>query len=303
MRSIADVERETLVPRATLRMWERRYGFPAPSRDERGERSYPGDQVQLLREVRSLLDQGHRPAKLLARGAAEVRRLVSAAALPARAQARPRDDAQLLRILREHDAGALLAQLESRLRAGGLARFAGEDMPAMNALVGHAWSTGEIEVHEEHHYSDCVHQVVRNAIRQLEGRIRPEAPQVLLTTFPNEHHGLGLLMSHAMFALQGCPTVSLGVRLPLAQIVAGARAYRADLVGLSFTPAVNPAHVARGLEELRGMLATSVRIWAGGSNPALSRREIPGVRFVGDVLAIPHLLAEDFALPPVDSPG
>jgi DNA-binding transcriptional MerR regulator len=302
MRSIADVERETLVPRATLRMWERRYGFPAPSRDERGERSYPGDQVQLLRQVRSLLDQGHRPAKLLARGAAEVRRLGSAP-LPARAPARPENDEKLLRVLREHDAGALLAQLESRLAAGGLARFAGEDMPAMNALVGHAWSTGEIEVHEEHFYSDCVYQVVRHAIRQQEGRIRPEAPQVLLTTFPNEHHGLGLVMSHAMFALQGCPTVSLGVRLPIAQIVSGARAYGADLVGLSFTPALNPAHVARGLEELRGMLPTSVRIWAGGSNPALSRRAIPGVRFVGDVLAIPHLLAEDFALPPLDSSG
>ena len=63
---------------------------------------------------------------------------------------------------------------------------------------------------------------------------------------------------------------------------------------------MNPSHVLRGLEELRGMLPSAVRIWAGGSNAALSRREIPGVRFVQDVLAIPHLLAEEFALPPLE---
>jgi hypothetical protein len=91
----------------------------------------------------------------------------------------------------------------------------------------------------------------------------------------------------------------LGVRLPIEQIVAGAKAHRADLVGLSFTASMNPAHVWRGLEELRGLLPLGVRIWAGGDTPALRRRAIPGVRVVADVLAIPDLLAEDFALPPL----
>ncbi|MBG9389584.1 MerR family transcriptional regulator [Caenimonas aquaedulcis] len=298
LRSIAEVERETQLPRATLRIWERRYGFPAPSRDDRGERTYPADQVEQLRLMRSLVDQGHRPARLLAAGPAEIRMLAQAAK-PSQAP-RSAAHAHLLRMLREHDAGAVRAELESRIGAIGLAHFVGVEMPQMNVQVGQAWSDGELEVHEEHLYSDCVYQVVRGAIAQLQKKVRPEAPQVLLTTFPQEHHGLGILMAHAMFALQRCPTVSLGVRLPVAQIVAGARAYRADLVGLSFTPTVNPSHVLRGLEELRGALPPAVRIWAGGNNPALSRREIAGVRFVRDVLAIPHLLAEDFTLPPMD---
>jgi hypothetical protein len=45
-------------------------------------------------------------------------------------------------------------------------------------------------------------------------------------------------------------------------------------------------------------LPTAVRIWAGGSSPALTRKQIPGVRVIQDVAAIPHYLAEDFALPP-----
>ena len=299
LRSIAEVERETQLPRATLRIWERRYGFPAPLRDDRGERIYPEDQVEQLRLMRLLVDQGHRPARLVAAGAQEIRKLAQSATPPHATRAA--SDAHLLRMLREHDAGALRAELESRLARAGVAQFVGADLPAMNIEVGHAWSMGELEVHEEHLYSDCVYQVVRSAIQHMQKKVRAEAPQVLLTTFPQEHHGLGLLMAHAMFALQRCPTVSLGVRLPIGQIVAGARAYRADLVGLSFTPTINASHVLRGLEELRGMLPAAVRIWAGGSNAALSRGGIAGVRFVGDVRAIPHLLAEDFALPPIDS--
>ena len=47
-------------------MWERRYGFPAPARDAHGERLYPAEQVQRLRLVKRLMDQGFRPGRLLA---------------------------------------------------------------------------------------------------------------------------------------------------------------------------------------------------------------------------------------------
>lgn len=296
LRSIAEVEGDTGLARATIRIWERRYGFPAPLRDDRGERVYPADQVERLRLMKQLLDQGHRPAKLVAAGADGVRRLAAGAV--AKPPARPRSGSQLLRLLRAHDAPALRQELHERLERVGLARFVGEEMPAMNVLVGQAWSTGELEIHHEHLYSDTVEDVVRAAIARLARAVRPEAPQVLLTTFPQEPHGLGLLMAQAMFALEGCPTVSLGVRTPIEQIAASATAHRADLLGLSFTGCLNPAHVHRGLEELRGMLSPAIRIWAGGECPALARRTIPGVRTVRDVREVPVLLAEDFALPP-----
>lgn len=294
--SIAEVERDTGLARATLRIWERRYGFPAPRRDDRGERVYPDDQVEQLRLMKQLLDQGHRPAKLVAAGAAGVKRLAAGPA--GKAVARPRAASKLLRLLREHDAQGLRQELHARLDEVGLARFAGQEIAVMNTLVGDAWASGELEIHQEHLYSDIVYEVVRAAIAALGGAVRPDAPQVLLTTFPQEPHGLGLLMAQAMFALEGCPTVSLGVRLPIEQIAASVRAYRADLVGLSFTGCQNPTHVQRGLEELRGMLPVAVRIWAGGASPALEKRPIPGVRVVRHVSAVADLLAEDFVLPP-----
>jgi hypothetical protein len=64
--SIAAVERDTGLSKDTLRVWERRYGFPLPQRDAIGERAYPLDQVERLRIVKRLLDAGHRPGRVVA---------------------------------------------------------------------------------------------------------------------------------------------------------------------------------------------------------------------------------------------
>ena len=62
---IAAVEQATGIARATLRIWERRYGFPQPGRDLRGERTYSGDQVHKLRLIADLIARGHRPGRLV----------------------------------------------------------------------------------------------------------------------------------------------------------------------------------------------------------------------------------------------
>jgi methylmalonyl-CoA mutase cobalamin-binding subunit len=141
-------------------------------------------------------------------------------------------------------------------------------------------------VYEEHLYTECVQHVVRGQL----ARLAPPAghrPRVLLATFPEEAHGLGLLMAQALLALEGCACTSLGVRVPLQQILAASKAFRADVVGLSFTASMNPAHVLRGLEQLRGELAPQVAIWAGGRSPVLARHRIAGVQPMPHIAELP----------------
>lgn len=49
--SIGDVVSRTGVSEGTLRMWERRYGFPSPERTASGHRRYDEEQVRRIREV------------------------------------------------------------------------------------------------------------------------------------------------------------------------------------------------------------------------------------------------------------
>ena len=65
MAGISAVERDTGISKDKLRIWERRYGFPTPLRDDNGERVYPLAQVQRLRMIKRLMDAGHRPGRVV----------------------------------------------------------------------------------------------------------------------------------------------------------------------------------------------------------------------------------------------
>src|SRR5512135_2440806 len=75
---IAAVERDTGLSKDTLRVWERRYGFPQPARDANGERVYPSEQVDKLRLLKRLMDQGHRPGKIAERSIEQLQALAEA---------------------------------------------------------------------------------------------------------------------------------------------------------------------------------------------------------------------------------
>jgi len=59
--NISAVERETGLSKDVLRMWERRYGFPKPLRDDNGERQYTVAEIAKLRGIKRLMDVGMRP--------------------------------------------------------------------------------------------------------------------------------------------------------------------------------------------------------------------------------------------------
>ncbi|MEJ5991690.1 cobalamin-dependent protein [Ramlibacter sp. PS3R-8] len=289
---IAEVEQATGIARATLRIWERRYGFPQPGRDARGERSYPQQQVGKLRRIAELMAQGYRPGRLVQLEPAELAAIEAPApgALAGRAHAVAAADDVVLDSLRSHDPVALRQMLELRIRSAGLAGFVCDELPRMNAVVGDGWSCGGLQVFEEHLYTETVQVLLRAHLARLPPA-DAEAPRVLLATLPEESHGLGLLMAQAMFMLEGWACTSLGVRVPVGQVVSAASAFEADVVGLSFTASANPAHVQRSLEQLRAELPAGLPIWCGGSSHIVVRRRVPGVQHVAHVRDIPAMSA------------
>jgi DNA-binding transcriptional MerR regulator/methylmalonyl-CoA mutase cobalamin-binding subunit len=280
---IAAVERDTGLSKDTLRVWERRYGFPQPSRDSNGERVYPPGQVDKLRLLKRLMDQGHRPGKIAERSIEQLQALAEAGnGRPATAPMEGPPDAalrQFLQMIVEHRVDDLRRELALLTVKAGLARFVTDVIAPLTALVGEAWARGGLAIFEEHLYTESVQGVLRNAITSIP---HPgDSPRVLLTTVPQEPHGLGVLMAEAMFALEGARCVALGVRTPVMEIVRGAESQRIDIVALSFSPVVNPYQVIESLKELRAQLPAATELWAGGSSPVLQRRPPAGVRVLG----------------------
>lgn len=59
------VEKETGISKYLLRMWERRYSFPRPDRDAKGERVYNNLDVEKLKIIKLLMEEGYRPSKVI----------------------------------------------------------------------------------------------------------------------------------------------------------------------------------------------------------------------------------------------
>jgi DNA-binding transcriptional MerR regulator/methylmalonyl-CoA mutase cobalamin-binding subunit len=281
--SIAAVERDTGLSKDTLRVWERRYGFPLPQRDALGERAYPLDQVEKLRIVRRLLDGGHRPGRVVGMPLDELRQLSESSPEPvlrsgtAAVEPIPPALYSYLDLVRAHDLPALRRQLTLAQLSLGLGRFVLEVVVPLNTLIGDAWMRGQLEIFEEHACSEAMQAVMRQALHRIPEAPADASPTVLLTTFPGEPHGLGLLMAEALLALDGARCVSLGLQTPLWDTVLAAQAFRADIVALAFSGAANPQQVADSLAELRAKLPAATEVWVGGSAPVLHRRTPPGV--------------------------
>lgn len=272
--NIAAVERDTGLSKDVLRMWERRYGFPVPERNANGERVYPAEQVERLRQIKRLMDQGHRPGKLIATPPEALPQLAPRRSRPSRAENEAIDTAgleELLALIKQHDANGYVQVLQQRLARQGLQRFVQYIVAPLTQLVGEAWEDGLFEVFEEHLFTELTKRVLRQAIAALphgSGR-----PRILLTSVPDEQHVLGLLMVEALFALEGAECIPLGPSMPLIEIARAAQAHRADIVALSFSVAFPHRQLPGHLTQLRQLLSSDVALWVGGGGT--SRSSLP----------------------------
>jgi MerR family transcriptional regulator, light-induced transcriptional regulator len=312
--SISEVARETGVQKDTLRVWERRYGFPRPERNAAGERLYPAEQVQRLGLIKRLLDVGLRPGGVVALSLPELELHIREAAPRSNGSARSATQATVAvaEALAVHPAGRADANGASApdlerwmewVRTGsaeplhqalnqyalkhGLLQTVDGLLGPLGCAVGQAWWTGDITVAQEHLYTEAVHRFLHDALQKAQQAGQRLAPKVLLTTLPGEQHTLGLLMAECVLALEGCARYALGRDTPLPEVVNAANHWAIDVVALSVSGNAAASEVWGGLSMLRQALPAHVAIWVGGGSPHLLRSGMPaGVEVMQSVHSV-----------------
>jgi len=282
--NISAVERETGLSKDVLRMWERRYGFPKPGRDDNGEREYSPADIGKLRAVKRLMDVGLRPGKIIVLSLAELNAMADARAKPRDGESAPVLERDVLAIVQSHDAGSLQHMLANLLMRQGLQRFVLDTVTPLNRTIGDAWMRGELQVFEEHLYTEQLQIALRTAINAF--RRQTGVPRILLTTFPTEQHSLGLLMVEAMLVPEGVECLSLGPQTPLEDIRRAAVAHKIHIVALSFSAAFPVRQATDGLATLRKVLPPQMALWAGGEMTRRVRRTMSGVILIPDLASL-----------------
>ncbi len=271
--TIGVVERDTGIARDTLRVWERRYGFPSPQRNDRGERVYPEQQVRRLQRVRRLLDQGLRPGKVLSLNEQALCELETGLLNESTANNHTVDE--IMQSLQSSDAEEIINLLKRSYDKQGMQGFIHDTVTPLLKAVGDSWAGGQLQIYQEHFLSQQLMRFLNAEIEKLQKT--SAKPAVLLATLPGEDHTLGLLMLSALLSAQGLSVINLGSSVPMDQLAKAADNFNVDIVALTFSGAYQYKSIRSHIIELRQVLIEDIDIWVGGEGVKNLRKLPVGV--------------------------
>ena len=254
---IAEVARLTGVGSATLRVWERRYGVPCPTRTLGGHRTYGPADVAAVRAVAALVDDGMRASEAARRIAGHTggdRDLVAAGSRTALWETIERFD----------EVGARASVREATTVLGIPDAFDLVLAPTLRRL-GDEWRDDPRNIAREHFATSVMRSHLAELLPAGNG-----PPTVLAFAPEGERHDLGLLMAAATLGRAGWNAVVLGADTPLASVEVLIRELEPALILVS---AIGRRPALRLLDRWRTAPHRPVLLGGPGFRPADTDRD------------------------------
>jgi DNA-binding transcriptional MerR regulator/methylmalonyl-CoA mutase cobalamin-binding subunit len=247
---VAAVERLTGIPASTLRSWERRYGWPRPSRAPSGQRLYSDQDLAVIR--------------FLDRRRTEGLSMSQATGLLASAPATDHDPRRLLarlvaalRAFDEAEAEAAFDAAEALLGVDGVAA----DLVPAAITTASAPAPDGMPVEVEHFASNLLR---RQVLRLLDGLPPAIGRPVLVGCGPDEQHELGAMLVTLMLRSRGHRVVYLGARVPGPAMERAATALDPAGVVISLTMHESMEQAAGWVRDSRWWARHAPAVWWGG---------------------------------------
>jgi len=257
MIKIQQLSQEVGIGVDTLRIWERRYGFPNPERDSRGHRHYPEAQIEELRIVKKLQNLGLRPNMIFDLNEAKRREL-----LEQEQSKNLFENSALLRLVSELEPFEIDRELRHSLEKMGPKEFVYQLATPLIHALDHGWTDGTISIAREHLVSDRLELLLKEQLR-IDW---PEADRrrLLCLILSGERHKLGLLMSAVLFQCEGLDCLFINEELPISEIPQLAEQLGVAGVALSLSAHYSRRLAKTNLAALRNSLAPNIKLIAGG---------------------------------------
>ncbi|QAT82387.1 transcriptional repressor CarA [Corallococcus coralloides] len=215
---IRTIARLTGIREATLRAWERRHGFPRPERSENNYRVYSRDEVEAVRRVAKLMEEGLSVSEAIAQVRDEPRTVV-----PPEARHLERFWAAVM-VLDAEGADAALSAAQVGLGATPYCDTV--LIPLLREMAS------RLDVAREHLASALVRQRLRMLLSGME-RVG-DGPRALLACPARDHHEGGLLALGVHLKARGWRVTLLGADTPSEALQGACMQVRPELVALSF---------------------------------------------------------------------
>jgi methanogenic corrinoid protein MtbC1 len=248
----------------------------SPARTEGGQRLYSDLDVERLRLLRRLTDEGHAIGRIASLPVEELARLAAESGAtdgvaPSTEEGGQADEVEetrarsvgetlvaVLRATRRLDAVELQAVLEQAAVTLGVPAFIDEVVAPALVRIGHGWADGSVSIAQEHMASTVFRRVLGWLLQLYE--VRGSAPRLVVATLPSQLHEFGALMVATSAAAEGWAVTYLGPDLPVADLVGAAAQTDARAVAGSWMKVT-----AMGF--MKGRRRALRRLWASWEIP------------------------------------
>lgn len=279
--NIGAVSRLTDIPEATLRVWERRYGFPDSERTSGGHRLYSEREVMRLHWVKTRVDEGMQISQAI-RALEMLETEGNSASQMLMPQLQETQDSaldtflhRLINALFAHQVEEVDQVITEALSIYPMELVVLEIISPTFTAVGDAWLEGRISVATEHF---ATHRLRHYLMSWLWSGPPPYAVKpIVLAGAPDEWHEGSLLILGVLLRRLRWPVVYLGPAVPLADLA-------------NFVQALHPSIVV-----IVAMLEESVRAFAEWPQwmPEVPKSGTPIICYGGRIFSLQPEIAND----------
>ena len=268
--SVRVASQRTGLSQHVIRIWERRYGAVTPHRTETDRRLYSEDQIERLRLLRALTEQGHSIGNIAKvsteklRGMAAEMTRENGSSQPHVAPVGRKEDflARALSAVEKLDSETLEATLKEANVAMGTQALALRLVGPLAERIGELWREGALSAAHEHFATAAIRVFLAQVTRQFASGV--DGPVVIVVTPVGQLHELGALLAAMAAANLGWDVKYLGASLPAAEIAGVARQTQARAVALSVVYPEDDPRLEQELTQLREFVGRDVAIVVGG---------------------------------------
>jgi len=258
-----------------IRIWERRYEALTPSRTGTNRRMYCDDEIERLKLLKELTENGHRIGNIARLETEKLEELLKQTLIhPASTTVSFTVDATqnldtsedyvklCAEAAKNYDADRLRRLLQrARIQFGQRCTVHKVISPLIKH-VGESWQAGELRPSHEHIATSVIREVLMTPVPG--SQVADAAPEVVVTTPAGEVHELGALLVASSARDLGWRVTYLGPNLPTEEIIACARARQARAVALSVVYPDRCPVIEAKLRKIRDLMPQKMSLIVGG---------------------------------------
>ena len=268
---IKDVETLTGVKSHTLRIWEKRYGLPKPSRSNTKIRNYSEDDLLLLLNVAILNQGGLKISKIAGLSEEEIYDKVLE-------QTESCVDENttiglLINAMINYDEIVFKNVIQKQIDKKGLKQTYFNFILPFLERIGVMWMVGSILPSQEHLVSNIIREII---IRQTKNLVekRKDTKTYALFCREGDWHELSLLMYNHLLRDQGNQTLYLGQNLPIKTLLNGGLIKKCDAVVLSLVSAIDKKSELKIINTLNNIVAEQIPVYLGGGQSSSIKEKL-----------------------------